>query len=226
MAQGAAIAASARLRVKVCCIQSIEEARLALTGGADALGLVGRMPSGPGPIPDDLIRTIADALPRDATSVLLTSEAQTDAVVRHVQRCGTRAVQLVDRVEAGTAAALRETCPGVAILQVIHVRGPASVDEALAASADVDLLLLDSGAPTAATRTLGGTGRVHDWAVSAEIVRQSPVPVWLAGGLLPENVAEAVAQVGPAGVDVCSGLRPNGLLDPDRLAAFVRAARG
>lgn len=211
-----------RTRLKVCCIASADEARTAVAAGADALGLVARMPSGPGPIPDDLIRTIAASVPPPTATFLLTSEVDPDAIVAHARGAGVSTVQLVDDAVGPDAyRALRDQLPALKIVQVVHVRDGASVELALAAAGHVDALLLDSGNPAA--RELGGTGRVHDWSLSREIVRRSAVPVFLAGGLNASNVAAALAQVAPFGVDLCSGVRTNGRLDPAKLAAFVAA---
>lgn len=215
-----------RTRLKVCCIASIDEARLAIAAGADALGLVAKMPSGPGPIGDDLIAEIADAVPAPVATFLLTSEVDPDAVVEHVRRTRVSTVQLVDdTVGRDVYAALRAAVPAVRIVQVIHVRGRDSVDLALRAAADVDTLLLDSGNPTAKVRELGGTGRTHDWSLSREIVERSPRPVFLAGGINPANVAEAIRRVGPFGIDLCSGVRTAGRLDAGKLASLVQMMR-
>jgi phosphoribosylanthranilate isomerase len=108
---------------------------------------------------------------------------------------------------------------------VIHVEDESALDEANAAAPHVDALLLDSGRPKAAVRELGGTGRAHDWSVSARIVAQCGRPVFLAGGLNAGNVREAVARVRPFGVDLCSGVRRDGRLDAEKLGAFVAALR-
>lgn len=208
------------VRVKICCIASLAEAELAIRQGASALGLVGHMPSGPGVIGDDLIAEIAAAAPPAVATFLLTSETQPDAVVAHVSRCGTNTVQLVDAVEPGTYDALRKAVPHVKIVQVIHVAGPDSVDEALTVAPQVDALLLDSGRPAATVKELGGTGRVHDWSLSRHIVERARRPVFLAGGLKPDNVAAAWRAVRPFGLDLCSGLRTDGRLDEAKLAAF------
>lgn len=214
-----------RTRLKVCCISSIEEARLAVAAGADALGLVARMPSGPGPIPDDLIAAIVATVPPPVATFLLTSETDPQAIVDHVARCRANTVQLVDAVPVAAYAALRAAHPNVRIVQVIHVAGEASVAEARAAGPHVDALLLDSGRPDLAVKELGGTGRVHDWTVSARIVAESPVPVFLAGGLNAGNVADAVRVARPFGIDLCSGVRTDGRLDPAKLTALVSALR-
>ncbi|MEL6582506.1 MAG: phosphoribosylanthranilate isomerase [Pseudomonadota bacterium] len=210
------------MEIKICCIQSLEEAELARAAGATAIGLVSAMPSGPGPIPDEVIAELCGAMKGLITTVLLTSETSVEGVISHVERTQPSAVQLVDRVAAGVIPALRLLQPGVQIIEVVHVSGPEALEQAKASKADV--ILLDSG--KAGSGVLGGTGQTHDWALSAKIVAESAKPVWLAGGLTPENVAEAISAVRPAGVDVCSKLRPNGRLDPDLLAQFISAAQG
>jgi phosphoribosylanthranilate isomerase len=213
-----------RVRIKICCIQSESEARLAVARGADALGLVGTMPSGPGPIDDELIAAIAARVPPPVATFLLTSETDPEAIIAHARRCRTHTLQLVDRVADAAYPRLRRALPGIKLVQVIHVAGEDSVDEAVAAAAHADALLLDSGQPRAAIRVLGGTGRTHDWAVSRRIVEAAPCPVFLAGGLRADNVGAGIATVRPFGVDVCTGVRrADYSLDPDKLEAFVAA---
>jgi phosphoribosylanthranilate isomerase len=211
-------------RAKICCIGSIEEARLAISLGASAVGLVGRMPSGPGPIEDELIREIARSVPPPIATFLLTSETSADAIVRHHARTLTNTIQLVDELEDGAFDELRGRLPYVKLVQVIHVRAESSVDEALQAADRADALLLDSGNPSLAVKELGGTGRVHDWSLSRAIVEQSRVPVFLAGGLTPDNVREAIERVQPFGIDLCSGVRTNGRLDRMKLEKFMMNA--
>jgi phosphoribosylanthranilate isomerase len=208
-------------RVKVCCISSVEEARLAVAAGASALGLVSAMPSGPGVIAEDLIAEIAATVPPGVATFLLTCLQEVEGIVAQQQRCRTNTLQLVDELSSGAHRALREALPGIGIVQVIHVVGDESVDEALRVAPHVDALLLDSGNPKRAVKELGGTGRRHDWAISRRLVEAvAPVPVYLAGGLRPENAAEAVRQVGSFGLDLCSGVRTDGRLDPEKLARF------
>lgn len=211
-----------RTRVKICCISSVEEAKLAISCGADALGLVAEMPSGPGPISDVLIAEIALHVPPPVATFLLTSRTLPDEVVEHVLACKTQVVQLVDAVPKETYAALRRVCPNVKIVQVIHVEDDEAIEESRRVWDDVDALLLDSGRPKAKRKELGGTGRVHNWAVSQKIVQHSKKPVFLAGGLCAENIDEALRQVGPYGVDLCSGVRTEGKLDPSKLLAFLQ----
>jgi phosphoribosylanthranilate isomerase len=212
-------------RVKVCCIASEEEAALAVRLGASALGLVSRMPSGPGPIPESRIRDIAETVPPGVATFLLTCETTAEPIIRQQRFCRTTTLQLVDDVEPGVHARLRDALPGISIVQVIHVRDDDALKQSVAVAPAVDALLLDSGNPSLSTKELGGTGRVHDWAVSRRIRDSVDVPVFLAGGLNPENVGTAITQVAPFGVDVCSGLRTNGMLDETKLVAFMRAVR-
>jgi phosphoribosylanthranilate isomerase len=212
-----------RTRVKICCIGSKAEAGLAVAAGADALGLVGPMPSGAGAIDDALIAAIAPTVPPPIATFLLTSETEPDAIVAHARRCGTDTVQLVDHVDAAAYRRLRASLPGVRLVQVIHVEGPESVDAALAAAERADAVLLDSGRPNAAVKELGGTGRTHDWSISKTIVNACPRPVFLAGGLRPDNVADAIRAVRPFGVDLCTGVRTNDRLDVEKLLTFFRA---
>ena len=212
-----------RLRVKICCIGSVDEARLAIRHGADALGLVSTMMTGPGVIPDGLISDIAARVPPPVATFLLTSRTDAEAIIEQARHCRTGVLQLVDWIEGRTYPRLRRALPGVRLVQVIHVLGPESVGEALDAARLADALLLDSGNPGAALPELGGTGRVHDWALSRRIVEAAEVPVFLAGGLRADNVAAAVAAVRPFGVDVCTGVRSDGRLDGARLGAFFAA---
>lgn len=211
-----------RTRLKVCCISSIEEARIAVTAGASAVGLVGEMPSGPGVIADDRIADIAAAVPPPVSRFLLTSRSDPRSVVRHVAACGVDTVQLVDAVPMETYAAIKWELPHVRIVQVLHVEGAEVIAEARRVAPYVHALLLDSGRPAAAVRELGGTGRVHDWRISRELVQAvGDTPVFLAGGIGPANIREAMRTVRPYGIDLCSAVRTGGRLDAGKLTALV-----
>lgn len=217
-------------RIKICCIRSVDEARRALALGADDLGLVSAMPSGPGVIDEDVIaavaRVVADEAGDRAGTFLLTSLTSVDAIVAQHALTQTNTIQICDAITGGTLAELRRRLPAVRLVQVIHVEDRGAIDDATAAAAHVDAVLLDSGRPSLATKELGGTGRVHDWDVSADVVTAiAPLPLYLAGGLRADNVAAAIARVKPYGLDLCSGVRTGGDLDDDKLRAFVTAVR-
>ncbi|MBK7872535.1 MAG: phosphoribosylanthranilate isomerase [Saprospiraceae bacterium] len=207
-------------RVKICCISSEQEAFDAIRFGAAALGLVGKMPSGPGPISDEQIQKIAAIVPPPIGAFLLTSEVGAKQIIEHYQRVHTNTIQIVDALAEGTYRQIRAALPGIKLVQVIHVVGENSIDEALSIADEVDAILLDSGNPNLAVKELGGTGRVHDWALSRRIRESLDKPVFLAGGLRPENVRRAIDLVQPYGLDLCSGVRTNGRLDLQKLEAF------
>lgn len=214
-----------RTRIKVCCIADADEAAIAVACGADAIGLVGRMPSGPGPIPDERIAAIATRLPPPIAGFLLTSETTAEAIADHVRRTSVSTVQIVSHLDPRESAQLVRLLPAVRRVQVIHVEDRRALNQIDVYANHVHAFLLDSGRPGAAVPEFGGTGRVHDWDVSREFVNRSPHPVFLAGGLTPENVGPAIRRVHPFGVDLCSGVRVAGRLNRERLTAFVAAVQ-
>jgi len=213
-------------RVKICCINSVDEAWTAINHGASALGLVSEMPSGPGVIPELLIAEIARKVPPFITSVLLTSKRSPTEIVEQHRRCGTNAIQICDNLAPEALEEVARDLPGIDIIRVIHVQGEASIEEAENIAPHVDGILLDSGSKDGSVVELGGTGRIHNWDVSRRIVEAVEVPVILAGGLNPGNVAEAIMHVRPFAVDVCSGVRTGGSLDPEKLLSFMTQVRG
>lgn len=212
-----------RPRVKICCIKSPEEAALAIQCGAAAIGLVSAMPSGPGVIAERDIARIARTVPPPVATFLLTSEHSPQAIIAQQRRCRTNTLQLCDHLPPSVYPYLREALPGISLVQVVHVTDASSVDYALTASLHVDALLLDSGNTSLAVKELGGTGRTHDWTLSRRIRDSIRIPLFLAGGLNPSNVADAIGAVEPFGVDLCSSVRTDGNLDHVKLRAFFAA---
>ena len=212
-------------KVKICCISNIEEAGLAIRYGANALGLVAWMPSGTGIISDQSIKQIADWIPPHINTFLLTCHQDAAKIIKQQRQSGADTIQIVDELPAEQLVALRSQLAGISLVQVIHVVDHGSLEQALAVESLVDYVLLDSGQPDAPTPVLGGTGRIHNWAISAEIVSRLSCPVFLAGGLHPGNVAAAIKKVRPYGIDVCSRLRPGNKLDESLLADFFSEVR-
>jgi len=196
---------------------------MAVHAGASAVGLVSHMPSGPGVIADTQIAEIAAKVPPAIGTFLLTSLQGVDEIVAQQRLCRTNTIQICDRLTRGTHRELKHALPGISIVQVIHVTGPESVDEAAAVAEHVDAILLDSGNQKLAVKELGGTGRTHDWSLSRTIRERANVPLFLAGGLTAENVARAIREVGPFALDVCSGVRTDGKLDREKMARFFSA---
>ncbi len=193
---------------------------MAVRHGASALGLVSEMPSGPGVIAESLIAEIAAVVPPAVSSFLLTSKQDARAIIEQHRRCRTSTIQICDRLESGTYDELREALPGIHLVQVIHVTGERSIAEAVEAAPHVDAILLDSGNQSLAVKELGGTGRIHDWTISRRIREAITKPMFLAGGLNPMNVRDAINRVKPFGIDICSGVRTDGRLDEAKLAAL------
>lgn len=213
-------------KVKICCIGSVDEAHMAIGFGAAALGLVAKMPSGPGSISDQLIANITATVPPPIATFMLTSETTADGIIAHHYRTKTNTIQIVDALQTGTYKAVKLALPAIKIVQVIHIINEASIEEALRISEEVDALLLDSGNPNLLVKELGGTGKTHNWYLSKQIVAQCKKPVFLAGGLKPENVRQAMDTVRPYGLDVCSGVRTNKQLDAHKIEAFFKAVYG
>jgi phosphoribosylanthranilate isomerase len=212
-----------RARVKVCCIASLDEAQLAVRYGADAVGLVSTMPSGPGVIDEETIAMIAAVVPPPVGRFLLTSRQDVRSIAEQRRRTRVDTLQLCDRLIEGSYDELRDAAPGVRIVQVVHVTGPEAVDEAVELAPHVDAILLDSGDQRLAVKQLGGTGRRHDWALSARIREAIDVPMFLAGGLNAWNASRAIQEVGPFALDICSGVRTDGALDEAKLSSFMAA---
>jgi phosphoribosylanthranilate isomerase len=211
--------------VKICCISSLDEAKLAIKYGANAIGLVGKMPSGPGVISDELISEIAANVPKHVDTFLLTSETAAEEIINHHRKVNTTTIQIVDRVDTKVYQTLRNELTGIKLVQVIHVMDDDSVTEAVMYSEYADALLLDSGNPGLAVKQLGGTGRTHNWELSLKIRELVNVPVYLAGGINPGNVKDAFNFVRPFGIDLCSGVRTAGRLDEVKLNDFFKEIR-
>ena len=207
-------------RVKICCISNVQEAHLAIRYGASAIGLVSEMPSGPGVISEDVIEAIMHHIPPGIETFLLTSKPSADAVIAQQKKTHVSTIQLVDAFPVADYAVLRRALPDIRLVQVVHELGEESIRDACTVAPHVDAILLDSGNPFLKTKELGGTGRTHNWAVSRRICESVQIPVYLAGGLTPDNVKEAIHQVHPYALDVCSGVRTNGQLDEHKLKTF------
>ena len=206
--------------VKICCISSTREADLAIKYGASAIGLVGKMPSGPGVISDELIAEIAASVPGDIDTFLLTSETTAEGIINHHRKVNTSTIQIVDRIDTEAYRTLRNKLPAIKLVQVIHVLDENSVTEAAMYAEYADALLLDSGNPSLAVKQLGGTGRTHNWELSLKIRELVDIPIYLAGGINPANVKDAFNFVKPYGIDLCSGVRTAGRLDEAKLKEF------
>lgn len=212
-------------KTKICCISSIEEAKLAVKLGASAIGLVGEMPSGPGVISDNLIAEIVKSIPKHVDTFLLTSKTKVSEIIEHHNKVKTTTIQLVDELIEGNHYQLKKALPNVKIVQVLHVINEKTVIEAIKIAPNVDAILLDSGNPNLIVKELGGTGRVHNWELSKKIVEKVKTPIFLAGGISKNNVLDAIKVVNPYGLDLCSSVRTNGKLDEVKLTEFFEVIK-
>lgn len=212
-----------KVKVKICCIQSLEEAELAIKYGAYAIGLVSEMPSGPGVISEEMIRVIASQIPDNIRTFLLTSKLNAGEIISQLKKCKTNTVQLVDTVDKSVYELIKKELPDISVVQVIHVADLESITRSKEIEEYVDAILLDSGNQSKAVKELGGTGRIHNWNISKQIVEVVNIPVYLAGGLNTDNIKEAIQFVNPFGVDLCNGVRTNNKLDEEKLKKFFTA---
>jgi phosphoribosylanthranilate isomerase len=212
------------VRVKICGNRSLEDALLAVGYGADALGfLVGLRRQSPDSIDEGLAAEIIAALPPFVSSVLVTQLESPDEVVPLAQRLGANTIQLHGDTTPEQALVIKHQLPSVKICKGIHVTGDESVKLAQTYAPAVDAVLLDTVSHE--TGQSGGTGKTHDWSISRLIVEALEIPVILAGGLTPENVAEAIGVVRPYAVDVNSGTKgADGHKDAARVREFIKEA--
>ena len=200
---------------------SAVEARLAVALGADAVGLVGHMPSGPGVIGVAAAAQIAKEMPCGTDTFLLTSAMRAKEIVKDLAVCPASAVQIVRHIDPGEYPELINAAPRVRRIQVVHIEDEGALDLLARYEPFVDAFLLDSGKTFGPEQQFGGTGATHNWTISRRFVEKTDIPVYLAGGLNSANVFEAITQVRPYGVDLCTGVRTDDQLDPAKLEAFM-----
>ena len=210
--------------IKICGLRTEHEARAAVAAGATMLGmLVGLTHLAEDEASEAEARHLVSTLGPGPTMVLVTHLLDPAAIAALAARIGVSTIQVHGDVPPDGLRTLRALAPDARLIKAIHVTGPDAVVRAQAFAPLADALLLDS---RDADR-LGGTGQTHDWTISRRIVDAvAPVPVILAGGLTPDNVATAIATVRPAGVDVNSGVEDStGAKDPARMRAFIGASQ-
>jgi len=215
-----------KIRIKICCIGSIDEARTAIDYGASALGLVSEMPSGPGVISEQEIVKIRKVIHPSIEVFLLTSKIEGAQIIAQYELIKPTVLQFVDKISVEKLKKFKKLIPQVSLIPVIHVVDESAVKEALFLSEYADAVLLDSGNPNLSVKELGGTGKVHNWEISRRIREKLNIPVYLAGGLRAANVRAAIEKVEPFGVDVCSGVRTEGQLDKQKLKNFFKETEG
>jgi phosphoribosylanthranilate isomerase len=214
---------SAVVRVKICGITSSEEARIAISCGADAVGfLVGLNYPTEDEIDKLAAKEIIASLPPFVSTVLVTHSKELAWVVDTCQLLGCTTIQLHGDFAREKIPLLRAKVPYARIIKAVHVVDSNSVTVAAGFAQLVDAVLLDTKTQT----RIGGTGITHDWSISAKIAKKISAPVILAGGLTPGNVSAAILKVKPFAVDVNSGVEnTDGRKSLEKIKAFIRSAK-
>lgn len=207
--------------VKVSCVRSAEEARRAVSFGAAAVGVATDVPGSSEPLSDEEVSRIAAAVGPEIGTFLLVALEDPAEIAAKAGRCGFNTLQLWNPLPAEAYDAIRREAPGVSIAQTIHVVGDGAFELARQAAEAVDALVLGSTNPEPPFRWASPHGRTHDWEISRRIAESVDIPVILSGGLTHRNVADAVRQVRPYGVEVCTGVRRRGALDTSMLVQFL-----
>ena len=194
----------------------------AVDAGCDALGFIMGVTHRSSDVvtPAEAAKLIR-RLPPFIEPVAVTHLQETEDLIRLVKDSRCTTLQIQDTIEPSEIDVIRDALPYAKIVKAVHVTGESAIAMGKRYEPYADALILD-------TRTgdqIGGTGIPHDWNISATIVATSAIPVILAGGLTPENVREAIRKVRPYGVDVHTGVKKDGVRNPDRTLAFAREAR-
>ena len=216
------------MKVQIYALTSVQDAIATVDAGADLIGVVAE---NDGLVVEDCTaekaREIFAAVEDRATTIALSLGTDVERIARMVAATRPRILHLAAReLPLDVVQRIKERIGDVKLMMAVLVDGPGALEVARQYARLADYLILDSG--SSASPVTGATGQPHDWNISARIVAESPVPVVLAGGLSPENVAEAVRVVRPWAVDSFTRTdRPGqrGVKDPERVRAFAQNAR-
>jgi len=210
------------MRVKFCGTASLADMQSAIDAGCDAVGFIMGVThqSSDFVTPAEAAKMIRH-LPPFIEPVAVTHLQETNDLIRLVRDSRCTTLQIQDTVEPSGIDTIRDALPYLKVLKAVHVMDESAIPTAKRYEPYADALILD----TRTREKIGGTGIPHDWNISATIVANSAIPVILAGGLTPENVASAIRKVRPYGVDVHTGIKKDGVRSPERTLAFAREAR-
>ena len=212
------------MKVKICGIKSESELALALKAGADAVGFITDVPvETPRKINLELAASLISKVPVFVTSVMVIMPENADQCLDMIQKARPSAVQVHNDLDMAELSIIKKS--GVKLIKTLKVSqdsDPAALVKQVDTLKGVaDAILLD----TAVGGKTGGTGVTHNWEMSYDVVRHSSIPIILAGGLIPENVGEAVRTVCPYAVDTASGVESNGIKDEKKVTEFIRNAK-
>lgn len=221
-------------KAKICGTTNLEDVRLSADEGADYFGVVVEVDFSPRSLTVEDAGPLFDEPPIPGVALVFKmKEARIQTVI---QELNPYAVQFLDPADICFLKRLKSAYPSVEMWQSVHL--PQAGQEADIehvkktvqdyVDAGVDSLLFDTVAVSQGKTKFGGTGKTSDWNLVRGLIDtiQSPVPVWLAGGINPENVGDALDTLDPYGIDLCSGVeaRP-GKKDPQKVKALMSTIR-
>ncbi|KCZ71889.1 phosphoribosylanthranilate isomerase [Candidatus Methanoperedens nitroreducens] len=212
------------MKVKICGIKTERDLVTAIDSGADAVGFITEVPvDSPRKISLVEASRLISKVPVFITSVLVIMPENAERAIRMIGTARPTAVQVHNALALSELKKIKEA--GVKLIKTIPVPGNADpemlIEQVNELKGIADAVLLD----TVLDGRTGGTGAVHNWKVSSEVVLHAGMPVILAGGLNPENVGDAVMSVRPYAVDTASGVETDGIKDQKKVVAFINNAR-
>jgi phosphoribosylanthranilate isomerase len=206
-------------RAKICGIRDAGARDVAVAAGADAVGFVVEISRSKRSIDRGEARGLIQGLPPFVSSVIVVEPQSAAEAANLALDTGADVIQINDSLSFEDMATLKNMVPARLVATV--PASPGGLNHARQMTRVADALLIDSFEGG----KLGGTGTVHDWNLSSDLVRNVDVPLILAGGLDPENVAEAIEKVRPYAVDVSSGVETDGAKDPEKIKAFLKEVK-
>ncbi|MDA1196414.1 MAG: phosphoribosylanthranilate isomerase [Nanoarchaeota archaeon] len=209
-------------KVKICGIANSDDALQAAVLGANFLGFIVEVKFSEESITREEAKTLIQKLPLEIQPVLVTYLQHATPLIHLADHIKPQIIQLHNEITLDEIGKIRQALPKIKLTKTISVTDESSIKEAKKFEQYVDYLLLD----TKVGERRGGTGKTHDWSLSAEIVKQVNIPVFLAGGLNPENVAQAIKTVNPYAVDVNSGVKATAKRkDHKKMEQFIMGAK-
>ena len=214
------------IKVKICANKSIEDAKMSIDAGADIIGiLVGQEHTSNDFVDKYTAKKIADFAKGKCDISLVTHLTNADEIIELTKFIGNNVIQLHSDIEEIEVEKIKKEFPNVKLVRLIHVSAEGKICTDYKKIKYADYYLLDSF--NLKTNQVGGTGLIHDWNKSGELIRILDKPTFLAGGLNPNNVADAIKQANPYGVDVNSGCKnDNGIKDKEKVKLFIKNAKG
>lgn len=214
------------VKVKICANKSIEEAQMCLDAGADIIGiLVGQQHVSNDFVNKETAKEIADYVNGKCDVSLVTHLTNAEEIIELTKYIGNNVIQLHSDIDEEEVKKIRKEIPNVKLVRLIHVSSDGQICTDYKKMQYADFYLLDSF--NLKTNQVGGTGLTHDWKKSFELIKQLNKPTFLAGGLNPDNVIQAIKTANPYGVDVNSGCKNKfGKKDAEKVKLFVTNAKG